>query len=108
MEQVDWAFSKCNDMAPSRLLFSPKVVFKQLNKLEEAFVQANESIVKNVKKVVPMFGGNKMIVLDYDCNKASRYVRNVDSEVEEGVRPNIDGSNCEYEIHFTLRMIDKK
>ena len=79
----------------------------------------NKSIVKSVKKGVSTFDGNKWTVLNGDWNEAemwldkksskptTRYIRNDNGEVEEGVGQDIDGVNCNNKMPFTSRTGDK-
>ena len=50
MEQVSFAFSKTEIMAPFRRLLSPKVPFEWNEKLDSAFKKGKQEIVEKVKE----------------------------------------------------------
>ena len=55
IEQVSWAFSKCEDMKHFRHLLSPKTQFLWTEQLQKEFELAKANIVRKIEKGVKMF-----------------------------------------------------
>ena len=62
IESVSQAVSKCNDVAPFRQIFNPKMEFEWSKEMEEVFVKGNESM----KKEVNMYNDNTITMLNED------------------------------------------
>ena len=59
VEQVAWAFSKMEEMAPFRPLLSPKAQYCWTDDMEEAFIRAKIQIVDKVRKGIATFNMKK-------------------------------------------------
>ena len=69
MEQVSWAFSKTDNMAPFYPLLSPKTLYTWRPELEEAFVKAKENIVKKAADGIKSFDTKRVTVLNTDWSE---------------------------------------
>ena len=69
VEQVSWAFSKCDNMVPFRTLLSCKEEFKWSDELQVVFEKAKENIVDSVRKGVSTFNVNRSTILNTDWSK---------------------------------------
>ena len=69
VEQVSWAFSKCDDMVLFRPLLSCKAEFNWTPELGVAFEKAKENIIESIKKGVSTFNVNRSTVLNTDWSK---------------------------------------
>ena len=69
VEQVLFAFSKCEDMRHFRHLLSPKTQFVWTEELEREFVLAKARIVRKIEKGVTMFKVDRVTALVCDWSK---------------------------------------
>ena len=72
IEQVSWAFSKCEDMKHFRHLLSPKTLFVWSDELQKEFWLAKENIVKKIEKGVKMFQVDRITALVCDWSKSGQ------------------------------------
>ena len=69
VEQVAWAFSKTQLLAPFRHLLSPSAEFIWSDKLEEAFISSKKKIIEAVKDGVQTFDVEKKTCIATDWSK---------------------------------------
>ena len=69
MEQVSFAFSKTEIMAPFRRLLSPKVPFEWNEELDSAFEKGKQEIVEKVIEGIQLFELNRDTCLQVDWSK---------------------------------------
>ena len=69
IEQVSFAFSKTEVMAPFRQLLSPKTPFKWDSELDEAFERGKQEIIEKVITGIQLFDLNRTTCLQVDWSK---------------------------------------
>ena len=69
IEQVSFAFSKTDVMAPFRHLLSPKTLFSWNDSLEEAFEKGKAEVLKKVMEGIHTFDLNRRTCLQVDWSK---------------------------------------
>ena len=77
VEQVSFAFSKCEEMRHFRHLLSRKTQFVWTEELEREFVLAKASIVRKIEKGVTMFEVDRVTALVCDWSKKGKVTRSL-------------------------------